>query len=65
MDQGTEKWYSSSYYITPTEQFDDIRMVEIFHAGCLIQELFNLPLREAIDCWKKERKVSTCFMVYR
>lgn len=28
-------------------------MVEIFHAGRLFQELFNLPLREAIHCWRK------------
>lgn len=44
-------------YFTPTEQADDIRVVEIFHAGCLIQELFNLPLREAIHCLKKDKKV--------
>lgn len=35
-------------YICPTKQSDDIRMVEILHAGRLVQELFNLPLREAV-----------------
>ena len=42
---------------TPTEQFDDVRMVEVLHAGRLIQELFNLPLREAVHCLKKDEKV--------
>lgn len=32
----------------PTEQSDDVGMVEVFHTGCLIQELFNLPLGEAV-----------------
>lgn len=54
-------------YVTRTEQSDDVMVVEIFHAGRLIQELFNLPLREAIHCLKKRDKlffVSTGFVVY-
>lgn len=35
----------------PTEQSDDVGMVEVFHTGCLIQELFNLPLGEAVH-WR-------------
>ncbi len=42
--------------ITPTEQSDDIRMVEIFHAGRLIQELFDLLLREAIH-WRENKVI--------
>lgn len=31
-----------------TEKADDIRVVEVFHARRLIQELFDLLLREAV-----------------
>lgn len=34
--------------LSHTEEPDDIRVVEVFHARRLIQELFDLPLREAI-----------------
>lgn len=41
-----------------TEQPDDVGMVEVLHTGCLIQELFNLPLGEAVH-WRQSRKL-TC-----
>lgn len=39
-----------------TEQFDDVRMVEVFHVGRFIQELFNLPLGEAVH-WRQRRNL--------
>lgn len=34
--------------ISPTKEPDDIRVIEVFHACRLIQELFDLSLRETI-----------------
>lgn len=35
-------------FISLTEQSDDVGMVEVLHTGCLVQELLNLPLGEAV-----------------
>lgn len=39
-----------------TEQSDDVRMVEVFHVGRFIEELFNLPLGEAVH-WRQRRNL--------
>lgn len=41
-------WVNLTKKLSHTEEPDDVRVVEVFHARCLIQELFNLLLREAI-----------------
>lgn len=38
-----------------TEELDDIGMVEVLHARCFAEELFDLPLGKVIH-WEAERK---------
>lgn len=38
-----------------TQKSDDVRMAEILHAGCLVQELFYFFLGETIHCLDKDK----------